>query len=222
MFRARYDTLIVDRRLLSQVAARPPGAREAEPVQLTSTVAISPDANVFLNAVVEYVRRAMHNNPEAVGQPLVASTIGRYLGATMLATFPNTALLDPTIEDRHDSTPVLLRRAETFIEEHAHTDISLTDVAGAVYVTPRALQYMFRKHRDCTPMEHLRRVRLHRAHLDLVAGDRMRVTVGQIASKWGFAHLGRFATYYRQWSSESPTLRTVGTFTGDEIWWSPA
>ena len=68
----------------------------------------------------------------------------------MLAVFPNTALCNPTIEDRRDSSPVLLRRAITFIEENVRIDISLADIARAVYVTPRALQYMFRRHLDCT------------------------------------------------------------------------
>lgn len=88
----------------------------------------------------------------------------------------------------------LLRRAIAYIDDNAHSDISLADVADTVYVTPRALQYMFRKHRDCTPMDYVRRVRLHHARLELVAGDRVSTSVGEVARRWGFAHLGRFAT----------------------------
>jgi AraC-like DNA-binding protein len=203
------DTVIVDRRLLSQVASRGRGAGEAGPVHLTSTSAISPDANVMLATAVEYVRRTMDNNPEVIEQPLGASTIGRFLAATMLASYPNTALLEPTAEDRIDCTPLTLRRAEAFIDDHAHTDISVSDIARAVHVTPRTLQYTFRKHRDCTPMVYVRRVRLHHAHLDLLAGNRETTTVGYIAAKWGFVNIGRFALYYRQTYGQSPhvTLR---------------
>nr|WP_261768696.1 helix-turn-helix transcriptional regulator [Rhodococcus sp. B10] len=85
----------------------------------------------------------------------------------------------------------------------------MSDIAESIYVSPRSLQYMFRKHLDTTPTEYLRRVRLHQAHLELVASDRMRTTVGQIAAGWGFGHLGRFASYYRQHYGVSPhqTLR---------------
>lgn len=108
-----------------------------------------------------------------------------------------------------EKAPLALRRATTFIDEHAGRDISLDDIAGAVYVTPRALQYMFRKHRDCTPMEYLRNVRLDHANRDLLAADRTTTSVADIARRWHVGHLGRFATNYRLRFDESPhqTLR---------------
>jgi transcriptional regulator GlxA family with amidase domain len=123
---------------------------------------------------------------------------------------PSTALFEITIEDRHDSTPELLHKAISFIDDNAHRDISVTDIAESIHVTPRAVQYMFRTHLDCTPTDYLRGVRLHYAHLDLVAGSHMTTTVGQIATKWGFGHLGRFAVYYRQRYGQGPhvTLRS--------------
>lgn len=113
-------------------------------------------------------------------------------------------------DGQHAGTPAVLARAVAYIDEHAHSDISVIDIAAAVYVTPRALQYMFRKHRACTPMEYVRRVRLHRAHVDLVAGERATTSVAEIGRRWGFGHLGRFATGYRQTYGESPreTLRS--------------
>jgi transcriptional regulator GlxA family with amidase domain len=148
-------------------------------------------------------------DPAASGAKLFASTAMQHLAATMLAAFPNNPLLDPTIEDRRDTTPALLRRAIAFIEEHADTDIGIADIARATYVTPRAVQLMFRRHRDCTPMEYLRRVRLHHAHQDLLVANRSHATVAHIAARWGFAHTGRFAVYYRQVYGQSPhtTLR---------------
>jgi transcriptional regulator GlxA family with amidase domain len=122
----------------------------------------------------------------------------------VLSTFPNNALFDPTIEDRHDSRPVLVRRAVAFIDDNAHRDIALADIAAAVDITPRAVQYGFRTHLDCTPMEYVRRVRLHHAHCDLAAADRGEATVTAIAAKWGFAHTGHFATRYRETYGQSP------------------
>jgi transcriptional regulator GlxA family with amidase domain len=178
-------------------------------VRLTGSMPVTEAANQQLAAAMDHVRDTVVANPRIAQNPFIAGTAQRYLAASMLATYPNTALLEPTIEDRHDSTPVLLRRAIAFIEDSAHTDITVVDIAKAVYVTPRALQYMFRKHRDCTPMEYVRRVRLHYAHLDLVAGNRFTTTVGDIARRWGFGHLGRFAVSYREAYGESPhiTLR---------------
>jgi transcriptional regulator GlxA family with amidase domain len=106
--------------------------------------------------------------------------------------------------------PLLLRSAIEFIEDNADRDIALLDVARATYVTPRALQYMFRKHCGCSPMAYLRQVRLHRAHLELVAGTRHTTTVGDTARRWKFAHVGRFAEYYRNNYGCSPHVTLQG------------
>lgn len=205
--RARCDIVTVDRGLFDRVAAG--DGRRSERIRLTDSRPVSAAAGRHLVQAVDYLRDGLLIDPASSGATLIASTAMQHLAATMLVTFPNNALLDPTIEDRHDTTPALLRRAIAFIEEHADTDIGIADVARATYVTPRAIQLMFRRHRDCTPMEYLRRVRLHHAHRELLAADRWHATVTQIAARWGFTHTGRFAVYYRQVYGQSPhtTLR---------------
>jgi transcriptional regulator GlxA family with amidase domain len=123
----------------------------------------------------------------------------------VLTAYPNTVLLDPTIEDRHDSHPRTLRRAIAYIDDHAREDITVTDIAAAVNVTVRALQHAFRRHRATTPMGYVRLVRLRQAHLELLAADPTSgVTVTQVAARWGFFHPGRFARYYREIYGVSP------------------
>ncbi|MEE6178272.1 helix-turn-helix transcriptional regulator [Mycobacterium sp. 050134] len=206
--RAHHLVLSIDRKLLGEVAAADP-SDDIGTVRLVGQAAVSPEAHRHLLDVIDHIRLKAATNRLAAASPLVAGAVQRYLAATLLATFPSTASVELTGADRNDTTPVLLRRAIAFIDDNAHRDISLVDIAGAVYVTPRALQYMVRKHRDCTPSEYLRRVRLHQAHLDLVAGNRATTTVGEVARRWGFGNVGRFAVYYRQIYGQSPhvTLR---------------
>lgn len=206
--RARCDVVMVDRTLLDRVAALG-DKRGPESVRLTDSQPVSAAAAEQLVRAVDYLRDGVLVESVASGATLIASTAMQYLAACMLAAFPNNALLDPTIEDRRDTTPVLLRRAIAFIEDHADADIGIADIARATYITPRAVQLMFRRHRDCTPMEYLRRVRLHHAHHELLAANRSQTTVTQVAARWGFAHTGRFAVYYRQVYGQSPhtTLR---------------
>lgn len=204
VYQGRYHQLVVPRDIFDSYAAPNPEV----PVRLLGSTPVSPGAHRHLAAVINHVRQIV-SDIEVCSEPLVAGAIQRYVAEAMLAALPNTALVEPTIEDRHDSTPVLLRRAMAFIDDNAFRNVTLTEIAAAAYVTPRALQYAFRKHRDCTPMEYLRQVRLHYAHLDLIAGDRRTTTVAAIARRWGFAHVGRFAALYRDYYSESPhqTLR---------------
>ena len=100
--------------------------------------------------------------------------------------------------------PETLKDAVSFIHRHAAGDVSINDVAAAVHLTPRAVQYLFRRQLGTTPTEYMRRVRLNRAHHDLIAGAPSTTTVTEIAQRWGFAHTGRFAVLYRQTYGQSP------------------
>jgi AraC-like DNA-binding protein len=176
-------------------------------VRFTSPVPVSANAGSALTAARRYVEETVLADESA--SPLVLAAAGRLLAAAVLSAFPTGADLAEGPHDRNDHQPVLLRRAMSFIEEHAAREIGVADVASAVYVTPRALQYMFRRHLDSTPMAYLRRVRLDHVHRALIAGDRGTTTVTATASRWGFAHTGRFAVLYRETYGESPhvTLR---------------
>ncbi|AHH98925.1 helix-turn-helix transcriptional regulator [Kutzneria albida] len=191
--------------LLSQVAGTAPGRIEA-PVRLTSYRPISPAAGQQLLRTITFLRDHVATAPALRGAPLIASTATQLLAAMVLATFPHTALTDPTIEDRHDAHSATLRRAIGFIDDHAHRDISLADIAAATHVSIRALQYAFRRHRSTTPMGYLRQVRMHHAHQELVAADPTTgVTVTEIAARWGFFHPGHFAHYYRRAYGHPPS-----------------
>ncbi|HEX8629122.1 MAG TPA: helix-turn-helix transcriptional regulator [Catenuloplanes sp.] len=72
-----------------------------------------------------------------------------------------------------------------------YTAASLAELTGCGV---RTLQAGFRLHLGMSPMTYLREVRLTRAHQDL-RRDPM-VGVAQVAARWGFTHLGRFAAAY--------------------------
>lgn len=190
---ARYDLTMFGADLLDRVASTVDGAR----VRLTGHRAVSADAHQRLDRAISYVRDVVVSDEVAV-TPLVASTTESMLAAVVLEAFPTTAAVELTATDRLDARPELLRRAISFIESSADCDVAVSDIAESVHVTPRALQYMFRKHLDMTPMEYLRHVRLDHAHRDLLRSDPADTTVSIVAARWGFAHTGRFAAMYRR------------------------
>lgn len=204
-----FDTAVIHPALLSQVAATEPG-RTQQPVRITSHDRLPPQDAALWRSTTAYVRDAVLGYPEAAAQPLVAASAARLLAATALAVFPNNAHTEPTTEDRHDAHPDTLRRAVAFIDENAHTSITVADIAGAAHVTIRAVQLAFRRHLGMTPLEYLRRVRLDHAHRDLIAADPVTQTVTDIACRWGFPSPGRFASLYRQAYGVAPshTLRS--------------
>lgn len=93
------------------------------------------------------------------------------------------------------SAAAAFRRALDYIHDRAHEDIGLLDIANAAGLSPRALQYAFRRRLDTTPLAYLRDTRLDRARRELRA-DTTR-TIADIAYSCGFGNLGRFAAEYR-------------------------
>ncbi|MCY1141613.1 AraC family transcriptional regulator [Actinoplanes sp. Pm04-4] len=201
------DFVILDPALLSDVASTAPGIDE--PVRLTGYRALSSHATAIWLDTAAFVR-TLSTRPDNVHAPLIDRQAARLLAAATLAAFPSNTLADPTTADRHDAHPQTLRRAIAFIDDNADRDLSVADIARAAYVTTRAIQLVFRRHLDTTPMEYLRRVRLEHAHRDLQAADVSRETVGVIAARWGFANHSRFtATYHRLYGvTPSQTLRS--------------
>lgn len=75
----------------------------------------------------------------------------------------------------------------------------------------RTIQNQFHEDLDQTLTGYLKNRRLERARADLAdTAPDSGITVTDIASRWGFAHLGRFAVTYRARFGESPsqTLRS--------------
>ncbi|WP_025778245.1 AraC family transcriptional regulator [Brevibacterium sp. VCM10] len=118
-------------------------------------------------------------------------------------------------------TPRLFRdvplRSETgvsaiidYVDQNAAEELTIEGLAARAGTTARSLQTAFRKAVDMSPTEYIRHVRLGRARQDLLAGDAG--SVSEIAQRWQFHHLGRFAESYRRRYGETPsrTLRTGG------------
>lgn len=97
-----------------------------------------------------------------------------------------------------------LRRAIRFVHDHAADPVDVADVAAGAGLSERGLQDLFRRRLAVTPMRYLREVRLDRAHLEFQSRRAAFVTVAEVARRWQFMHLGRFAAHYRERFGESP------------------
>ncbi|MHC1562535.1 helix-turn-helix transcriptional regulator [Actinomycetospora sp. C-140] len=181
---------------------------EPQTVVLSSARPISTPLALYWCQLSAHVHEAVLDPDTVMGEPLVLGNTVRNLAGAALATFPNTALevlTDPGTPTAGRAEPATVRRAIAFIDSHAHQDIGLPDISAAAQTGARSLQIAFRRYRDTTPLEYLRRVRLDGAHAELVAADPTRGDrVAAIAAKWGFAHPGRFSATYRDRYGRSP------------------
>lgn len=135
----------------------------------------------------------------------------QFLLHTLLSSQPHNHS-DALRESAAPWTPAALRRAGRYCEDHAGEPIRLADIAAAARVSVRTLQLGFREHLQTTPLAYLRSVRLAHAHADLlrIADTGSRTTVTEVALRWGFTHLGRFAALYRQTYGRLPSSTRQG------------
>ncbi|PDT83224.1 AraC family transcriptional regulator [Sinorhizobium sp. BJ1] len=94
-------------------------------------------------------------------------------------------------------SPKHVKRAVDFMHANLCAPISMTDIAGAAGIGVRSLQEGFKRFKGTSPISYLAQLRMEAAHRDLLQADQ-RVSVAEIARKWGFRHMGRFATEYRK------------------------
>ncbi len=98
----------------------------------------------------------------------------------------------------------IVGRAVEFMESHLADAVSIRDVCLATRVCPRTLSYAFSEVLGTSPKAYLIAARLDRAFRDL-ADARGAASVEGVAVRWGFAHMGRFAHYYRAAFGELPS-----------------
>ncbi|WP_306214209.1 AraC family transcriptional regulator [Actinoplanes sp. RD1] len=160
---------------------------------------------------VVYLARMLTAPGQSGIHPLLLSTVVDTAAATAVTVFPNTTMALDYVSGPQRTAPAAVRRAVAYIDAHASEPITLEDIATAAGLGVRALQAGFQRHLDTTPVGYLFRVRLEHAHRDLQAADPAGGdTVADVAHRWGFAHLGRFAARYRSAFGRRPseTLRT--------------
>jgi AraC-like DNA-binding protein len=92
-----------------------------------------------------------------------------------------------------------------YIEAHADHELTPEILARIACVSVRTLHAAFQDQLGETPMAYVRKVRLDRVRADLLRSDPQRVGVTQIATRWGFMHLSRFAHQYRDQFNELPS-----------------
>ena len=99
-----------------------------------------------------------------------------------------------------------LRRAEDYIHSHLRETFSLLDLIEAAGTSPSTLLRTFNAHHGVSPMQYVKRLRLKAVRRSLLAADPQNVTVGRVASEFGFRQLGRFSAEYRRVFGELPSV----------------
>ncbi len=190
---ARVTGLVFERESLQQLARRVSGddSLVLRTRELSPTTASAADA---WNRMFRYVEESA--SVLDAEDAILRAELARHAAATTLSVFTTTMTGVRRRAGQASPAPATVRRALDYIAENAHRPISIDDVAAAVHISTRGLQYAFRRALDTTPAESLRRARLDGAHHELRSGRA--ATVAEVARRWGFSHPSRFAAAYRR------------------------
>jgi AraC-like DNA-binding protein len=176
---------------------------------LGSPVEFDPSLPLNAGAAQEWVRllllvhRQLENPDSMVGNSLVLAPLVESLihGFLLVANHPYRESLAAPAEP---GRPAAVGDAMALIEAGPHLPLTTSQLAMQCHVSVRSLQEGFRRHLGMSPMAYLREVRLRRAHSELRAADPSHTTVAAVAHRWGFTHLGRFATAHKLTYGETP------------------
>lgn len=100
--------------------------------------------------------------------------------------------------------PWQIRRAIDFIDGHTTGPLTVQDVADAIGIGLRSLQEGFRRHKQMSPHDYLKRARLNGVRAELLDPLSSR-SIEAVAQHWGFVNRGHFALDYRQAFGEQPS-----------------
>lgn len=106
----------------------------------------------------------------------------------------------------------VIRRAEAYLDACAEPSVRIDDLCEAACTSLSRLERAFRETFGLSPRRYLMLRRLAAVRRELLRGD-AQTSITEVATRWGFFHLGRFSKEYRDHFSERPsqTLRNQRT-----------
>jgi AraC-like DNA-binding protein len=199
--------LRVDRPALERHLSDLIGEAAVRPIEFAPEMPWETGHGASFGRLIDFVSAEVEREDTLLASPLAIANLEQMVMTALLTAQPSNYSVALSAQG-NPAAPRHVVRAEEYIRTHADQVITVSDLARAGGVTARTLFEGFRRFRGTTPFSMLKTVRLERVHAELqAAGPSGRVS--EIALKWGFVHLGRFAELYRRRFGERPsdTLR---------------
>lgn len=162
----------------------------------------TPEGKCWLNAV-QFAQRQL----EQPLIPKVAAPLLQQLEQTLCLML--LQLLQHNHQEQlhgepHSITPKSIKRAKDYIQSNIYQPISLEQLSAASGVIPATLNKHFSHFTGQSPMKFVRNEKLAAVH-ETLSRTQQDSSVTDIALKFGFNHLGRFAEYYKRRYGELPS-----------------
>lgn len=98
-----------------------------------------------------------------------------------------------------------VRACEAYMRDHVDATVTLLDLSTICGMRARSLINAFEAVTGLSPMDYLKRLRLNGVRRALGHSPRPHTRVIDVATAWGFWHMGHFASDYRAMFGETPS-----------------
>lgn len=154
--------------------------------------------------MVDFAVSELERESSSVSNPLVREEFAESLLTGILYAQPHN--FSHLLSRRFSGPePKYVRQVEEYIRAHCHQPVKAQNLSALTGISMSALYAGFRRHRGYSPMQFLKRVRLDRIRSELLIGS-PETTIKDVASRWGFTHLGRFSAAYAKRFGELPSV----------------
>ena len=175
------------------------------PVEFDPELQLTSPGGICLMQLLPLLADAMSFPDHPLRNPLAFSQFESTLINALIYGQPNSALIgfrDPV----GGLAPFFVRRVEEFIRANVHEPLTIERLAEHARVSASTLFAGFKNYYGLSPMAYVRQLRLERVRAELVTMEASSTaSITEVATKWGFAHLGRFSIDYKRHFGESPS-----------------
>lgn len=137
--------------------------------------------------------------------PVLAREMSRALVVAYVDALGSAEMVARTVKTstarRHHH---LILACERLVTSPGATGVDMSDIARRSGYSKRSLELIFRRGVGMTPGRWFMNVRLNGALRELISPE-AGCTVTDVATRWGFRHLSRFAEHYRRTFGELPS-----------------
>jgi AraC-like DNA-binding protein len=153
------------------------------------------------------VRRLAEITPEIITNPDAAHGLEQALIEALIGCFGHQEQRESGLVGGQHA--IVMRRFRRVVEENPDQPLYIPEVAKAIRVSERTLRLCCQEHLGISPKRYLLLRRMHLARRALRMAAPEKTTVTDVATRYGFWQLGRFAVEYRRLFGDLPsaTLR---------------
>lgn len=164
---------------------------------------VAPSSLARLQSLYAAAVRAAESAPEIIAHPAAARALETTLIEAMLECLAQGDMRYDSASRRRHAT--IIGRLGQLEEANRGRPLFLADVCRSLRVSQRSLHQICQEYLGVGPKRYLLLRRLRLAYRELETASRSETTVTEVATKYGFWELGRFAVAYRETFGESPS-----------------